>query len=161
MTLLGSNDYCPVHGERLQEDRVLVIYGFFRTSSEPPYSEYPAASRTLFPHSHFLAYGGCRVGDVLFRKVFFCKECRIRHREWCESHGVELGLPPTKEEQDRYCRHICGNEKFAGVVPPEVEGLIAEGRIARATLVMKAANPQVEVSLLKSHADYLRRTRNT
>jgi hypothetical protein len=70
---------CSLHGCKLVEDVVPVIYGFFGTSSE-----YGRAWRELFRYSRALEPGGCSVagGRPSTRVVEHCPICRKAEMAW-------------------------------------------------------------------------------
>ena len=79
---------CTVHGVDLIPEKVPIIYGLIKYPQE-----FLDASKKLFPRSGFIALGGCVVHDEKFHKVMYCEVCRNVHRSWCETHGVDYGLP--------------------------------------------------------------------
>jgi len=83
--------YCEVHGTRLREDRVDIIYGLAVSKG------YEQAEKTKFPHANAEILGDCLVETETcdgverqlspkYAKVLYCPKCRLAQQKWLQAH---------------------------------------------------------------------------
>jgi hypothetical protein len=77
LLLCSCRGTCAMHGDRLQNDVVPIVYG--KPSLGRPYAE---AREKLFPHANTFRAGGCEPQQATTARVRFCPECRKAFSEW-------------------------------------------------------------------------------
>jgi hypothetical protein len=152
MLIPDQETNCPVHGDLLHEDNVLIRYGLIRYQDD-----YLSARNSLFPNSKFFILGGCVRRDEIWHKVMYCPVCREQHLAWCTANHREEGLPPSKAEVEAAIQYQLGNPNFSGTISVEAEMYLSTGKMLDAVKALKRDNPDIEVSELKQYVLYRQR----
>lgn len=90
---------CPLHRQRLNRDKVEIIYGLVLFKPE-----YVKAEKRRFPYANDAAYGGCVIttvtnpctgkevlSDPKFAEVMYCRRCRAAKQAWAKTHRQTRG----------------------------------------------------------------------
>ena len=89
----SAEENCPVHGDRLLNGEVRVVYGYLPREFS---SEYRRAKHDLFPCANTYSWGGCDYeadADPESKQVLYCPDCRKAHETWSKvHHPVPEGL---------------------------------------------------------------------